>query len=197
MELKDVILSRRSVRLFDPDKKVSDEDIKEILDAGMWAPSGVNLQPWYFVAVKSEESMQKLLAIMGGVSDAVEPYLKQRFANNPEVVDETVTFIGKLGYAPLCILAFELKPDYSKLENDITQIQSIAAAIENIILTAEDKGIASCWMTAPVNSQFKGDIENAFAPGKGPLVAAIPMGYAKDGKKPKAPKRKEGRYVIV
>ncbi|MBR0086067.1 MAG: nitroreductase family protein, partial [Lachnospiraceae bacterium] len=182
---------------FDPKKRVSDEDINEIINAGLWAPSGVNLQPWYFVAVRSPESMKKLLGIMSKVSGVVEPILKNRFKNNPEVVEETVTFIGKLGYAPMCMLAFQFKPDYGLMESNDTQIQSIAAGIENMVLTAESKGISSCWMTAPVNSGYGEAIRDEFAPGKGPLVAVIPMGYARDGKKPVAPKRKEGRCAIV
>ena len=45
MELKEAIYGRRSVRKFS-DKRISDEDLQEILDAGLWAPSAVNLQPW-------------------------------------------------------------------------------------------------------------------------------------------------------
>ena len=54
MNTYEAVFNRRSIRSY-LDKTVNPEDLKEILEAGMWAPSGVNLQPWYFVAVQSKE----------------------------------------------------------------------------------------------------------------------------------------------
>jgi len=47
MECKEVIYGRRSVRKFS-DRVIEDAVLEEIIDAALWAPSGVNLQPWYF-----------------------------------------------------------------------------------------------------------------------------------------------------
>ena len=77
MGFSHIILSRRSTRAYE-DKPVSDEVLKELLEAGTWAPSAVNLQPWYFVAIKSKKQMKKLVEIMGIVSQIghyVEKYL--------------------------------------------------------------------------------------------------------------------------
>ena len=51
MNVKEAIMGRRSVRKY---KKtpIREEDIREILEAGIMAPSASNLQPWYFVAVR-------------------------------------------------------------------------------------------------------------------------------------------------
>ena len=46
MELRDCIYGRRSVRKYSS-QRIADETLEEILDAAMWAPSGVNLQPGY------------------------------------------------------------------------------------------------------------------------------------------------------
>ena len=48
------MLERRSVRKY-KDTKVSDEDIKLLLEAAMSAPSACNKQPWEFYVVKNEE----------------------------------------------------------------------------------------------------------------------------------------------
>ena len=45
MELKEVLLKRRSIRKF-TDQKVSDDIIEELLHAGMSGPSACNRQPW-------------------------------------------------------------------------------------------------------------------------------------------------------
>ena len=59
METRENILSRRSIRNYLP-TPVSKEDLQEILEAGTWAPSAVNLQPWYFVAIQSKEELANL-----------------------------------------------------------------------------------------------------------------------------------------
>ena len=55
MELKDVILSRRSIRKYDSSVEVKDEDIKTILTAAMHAPSARNTRPWDFIVIKNKE----------------------------------------------------------------------------------------------------------------------------------------------
>ena len=52
MELMEAIKTRRSVRKF-TDEPVPREKLEKIIEAAMWAPSGQNLQPWYFVALPS------------------------------------------------------------------------------------------------------------------------------------------------
>ena len=107
METRKAILTRRSVRNYE-DRPVPAELLEEILEAGMYAPSAVNYQPWYFVVVQSREAMEKLVALMGQVSVGIEPGLRERFPDHPEVVSETTGFVRKLGKAPVCILAFAL-----------------------------------------------------------------------------------------
>lgn len=50
METLDAIKGRRSVRSY-KSEKIPIEKLEKIVDAGMWAPSGSNEQPWEFIAV--------------------------------------------------------------------------------------------------------------------------------------------------
>lgn len=192
METKDAIFNRRSIRAYQS-APISDADLSEILEAGLMAPSAVNLQPWYFVAIRSPENMKKMTEIMGRVSKVQEPKLKERFANHPAVVEETTAFMRQMGGAPACILAFALRDDYSKANTNI--VQSVSAAVQNILLAATDKGIGSCWLTAPIDAEVGGELRDIFAPDNGELVALITLGYP--AKEAKAPPRKEGRYIII
>ena len=54
------IRTRRSIRKYKPDA-VPEEDLHTILQAGRWAPSASNKQPWHFIIIKNEE-MRKHLA---------------------------------------------------------------------------------------------------------------------------------------
>jgi nitroreductase len=60
------IKERRSITFFDPEKEVSDDTLKEILNLSALAPSGYNLQPWEVVVVKSREKKRKLREICYG-----------------------------------------------------------------------------------------------------------------------------------
>ncbi len=192
MEFKDVVFGRRSIRRY-TQEPVSDEDLQYILDAGLYAPSGVDLQPWYFVVIRSKEQMEKLASFTGRMSDQLTDVLRGRFQKHPEVAEESLRFIRQLGGAPVCILVFQMREEYSKKPETI--VQSIGAAIENMCLAACDRGLGSCWMTAPLESLEKEAMREAFAPDKGPIMAMVTIGHP--DMEPKAPRRKEGRYVII
>ena len=126
MEAREALLTRRSIRRYKPDP-ISEEDLKEILEAGLSAPSAVNMQHWYFVAVQSPEALDEVKAVMGGVAEKFQPVLAERFSRNPEQIGITNRFLTTLGGAPVCVLAFFLKPDYPDLDG---AMQSVSAALE-------------------------------------------------------------------
>lgn len=59
--LTDAIEHRRATPSFDS-APIPDADLKRILEAGLKAPSGYNLQPWRFVVVRSHEQKRRLRA---------------------------------------------------------------------------------------------------------------------------------------
>ncbi len=191
MEFKDVVLSRKSVRKY-KDTPISNEVLEEILTLGMAAPSATNLQHWYFVAINSPEKRAQLDKIMKGAAEGILPTLNERFPNHPEVIKETYSFTATLGNAPTCILAF-LQKEYENM-NDATQ--SVAAALENMVLAARDKGLDTCWLTAPIDVKKDKELEEIFAPGKGKFLAMLTLGYS-DQPNARSPKRRDGRYIII
>ena len=60
METKNLFNERRSVNHFDRNRPVDDTILEKIVNMAVLAPSGFNLQPWRIVAVKTEETKQKL-----------------------------------------------------------------------------------------------------------------------------------------
>ena len=63
MELKDVMTNRRAVNFFDPQKPVSDDLLKELIELAGKAPSGFNLQPWSIMILKDPEEKMRLRKI--------------------------------------------------------------------------------------------------------------------------------------
>lgn len=59
--LSQVIRDRRATPSFDG-VAIPSRDLKKILDAGLHAPSGYNMQPWRFVVVRNAEQKKRLRA---------------------------------------------------------------------------------------------------------------------------------------
>ncbi|NOY37216.1 MAG: nitroreductase family protein [Chlorobi bacterium] len=62
MEILEGILTRRSIRRYTCER-VPDEMIMHILEAGMYAPSAVNRQPWHFIVIRSKETFRQIMKI--------------------------------------------------------------------------------------------------------------------------------------
>ncbi|MDI6901294.1 MAG: nitroreductase family protein [Anaerosomatales bacterium] len=163
MEFSEVVSRRRSVRHFDAKRTVSDEDLRELLSAAVTAPSAGNIQPWRFVVVRSKEARQRLAAA-----------LSQRWATNAPVS------------IVVCVDPRPCAARYGDRGEYLYAIQDTAAAAENILLAAVDRGLASCW----VGAFDDGAVAEAIGV-SAPVtpVAILPIGYSaesagKPGRRP-------------
>ena len=185
MDLCEAIKGRRSIRRFKPDP-VPEKVLERIFEMAIWAPSGMNLQNWYFVVITGDRK-EALVEIASKGYDYIEPVLKEVFSEKPGVTESTKKFFQRLGGAPVLVFAY-YAPTKEKPE---TSVQSVAAAIQNLCLAAHAEGLGTCWMTGPVHvaqqiNQFLGIDDKT-------LVAVIPIGYPDES--PPAPKRKASRIV--
>ncbi|HRT36706.1 MAG TPA: nitroreductase family protein, partial [Caldisericia bacterium] len=58
-DILEIIKSRRSIRNY-KNEKIKDEEILKIVEAGRWAPSASNNQPWRFIIVQNVELIKKI-----------------------------------------------------------------------------------------------------------------------------------------
>ena len=191
MDARECLMTRRSVRKYRTDP-IPREVLERIMEAAVAAPSAINLQHWYFVVVRSPGEMDALRDIMFRVVERFSPVLAERFRNHPETQRETKHFLATLGGAPVCVLAFFLKDSYPDRDG---AMQSVSAAVENLLLAAWAEGLGTCWLSAPQKLGFGPELRERFAPDKGEFVAAITLGYANEA--PNMPVRREGRYTFI
>jgi nitroreductase len=125
LDVFDAIKERRSIRAY-TDEKVSEEDVERLIDAARWAPSAGNIQPWEFVIVKDMETKRKL-------SDAA---LNQAFIEKAPVV------------IVVCADLNRSSRGYGSRGVHLYSLQDTAAATENILLAAQELGLATCWVGA-------------------------------------------------
>lgn len=110
------IKTRRSVRIFDENSDVDNATIIKIIEAGNYAPSYCNTQAWRFIIIRDKTVINKIVEL-----DAAA-YLKK---------------------APVCVLVlYDKRSDNPEYKD---YIQSAAACIQNMLLTAHSLGIDSCW----------------------------------------------------
>ena len=165
------------------------------MEGAVMAPSGVNLQPWYFVVIESQDAVEQYRELMKNKAENFRKTLEARFPNRPDVVEDTLSYMATMGGAPVVVLAFINKASLSSAGKASPYLQSVAAAIENLLLLATEKGLGSCWMSAPIAMGIEGYLEEKYAPGRGNFVAAIALGYPDQD--PAAPPRKADRVVFL
>lgn len=137
MELQKAIEERRSIRAY-KDTPVTDEQITEIIRAGMLAPSAKNGQPWLFRVIRKEE-IEKLCSAMENLG-----------AQNPDVKDLRYT-AKVMRSAPAVILVFlprrtERIAERAPWQYLIPDLTSVGACFENMSLKACDMGLGSLWV---------------------------------------------------
>ncbi|MBD3388894.1 MAG: nitroreductase family protein [Candidatus Altiarchaeales archaeon] len=124
MEVSDAIANRRSIRKY-TGEEVSDNDIKAVLEAGRWGPSGLNNQPWKFKVLK------------GKVKDSIAEHT--RYGHIIEA-------------APACIAVFL---DVENSYNRDKDLQAIGACIQNMLLRIQSLGLGAVWLGEILNQREK------------------------------------------
>ncbi|WP_025853033.1 nitroreductase family protein, partial [Paenibacillus ehimensis] len=108
-----IVLERRSVKVYDPEVKISREEMSEILAEASRAPSAINMQPWRFLVIDSDEGKQKLapLASFNQTQVLTSSAIIAVFydAHNVEYMDEIFNKSVELGYMPQDIKDMQLQ----------------------------------------------------------------------------------------
>lgn len=152
-DLATLMRSRRSVRQYQS-RPVSREQIEQIIEAARWAPSPHGRQPWRFVVLTRQDRKQHLADAMG----ADWQKNLQMDGQSPEVVairqqKSEQRIISAPAIIIPCLYLEELDryPDPQRQSDETTMaIQSMGAAIQNMLLMAYDLGLDSGWMCAPL-----------------------------------------------
>lgn len=166
----ELIRDRRSIRSFDPDKIVSDEELDRILDAGRMAPTASNRQPVKFHLVKDKKVLAKLHKC----------YSRSWFHNAPSILILT----GRRDDA--WVRSYD---GYNSLEIDA------AIMMDHMILAAESEGVSTCWIIA-FDPAVVIDVLG-LKDGEIPLIMT-PLGYFPDGyEKREMPERKSLKELVT
>ncbi len=151
--LATLVRSRRSVRKFQ-DRPVARELVEQIIEAARWAPSPHGRQPWRFAVLTTQKLKLQLADQMGSTwqqnlqmdgqdAEIVNIRLeksRQRILNAPVIIIPCL-YLEDLDYYP---------DERRQADEKTMAIQSIGAAIQNMLLMAYDLGLDAGWMCAPL-----------------------------------------------
>jgi nitroreductase len=171
------IRNRRSVRTF-TDKPVSDYDVDTILHAANQAPSAHNQQSWRFVVLRDEKKSELVSLVNSKAADFPRPsaallrMASRSIASAPVVI--AVANTGELISRGTDL--FEVDKDSAHDFFRIMEIQSSAAAVQNLLLAAASLGLAAVWLGILV--LIKNDVLRHIGEPEGEFMAVIPLGYA-------------------
>jgi coenzyme F420-0:L-glutamate ligase/coenzyme F420-1:gamma-L-glutamate ligase len=183
----ELVRERRSIRRYQ-DRPVPPEVVQALLEAGTWAPSAHNRQPWRFILLTDAHSREALARRMGSRLRAA------RLADGDDPADveaDASRSYARITGAPVVVVAFltmedmDTYPDTARQSAEhLMAVQGVAMAVNNILLAAHAAGLGACWMCAPL---FCSDavVEAVHAPSHWQAQALITLGYpASRGKPP-------------
>ena len=116
MDIQKLLLNRRSIRKY-KDQKINKDDMNNILQAAMYAPSAMNLQPWQFIVI-----------------------------DDNVVLTETIKSIPHAEMLKQSAAAILVCGDKAIEKNENWLLQNCSAAVQNILLSAYGLGVGSCWI---------------------------------------------------
>lgn len=186
----DLIKKRRSVRKYSA-RKVESNILHEVLEAARWAPSAHNAQPWRFIVLIDDALKHDLAEAMANVWTA--DMIKD--GASIEIRESMATAsVERFTHAPVLIVACLTMNDMIKYADELRQkcerdlaVQSLGAAIQNMLLAAHSKGLGACWFCAPIFC--KDTVRKVLKiPEDVEPQALIILGYPAE--KPSAPSRK-------
>lgn len=181
----DVMLGRKSIRVYDENVKISQEEMLEMIQEATTAPSSVNMQPWRFVVVESPEAKEKLKPLIRfnvRQNDTSAAMLlifgdMECYEYGEQIYDQAVAE-GKMPQEVRDQQLGAILPFYKNLSapemNDIVKIDSSLAAMQ-FMLVARAHG----YDTNPIGGFEKDQLAEAFGLDKNRYVPVMILSVGK------------------
>lgn len=181
MDVFSAIKGRRSCRDFLPDP-LEDRDVVRIIEAGSWAPSPKNAQPWEFIVIRNEEIKQK---IYEEAEERRKWFLEK--GGWKWLGKYSVDFLLKVPVIVVVVGDPEKTGVDKFLQGDGMGYQrACSAAVQNMLLAAHALGIASLWFSIYESEMIRRILEIEF-----PKVPMAVVCLGKAAGEPSKPGRKD------
>jgi len=124
------IKNRRTVRAYSPEL-VSQKDLLAVIDAGRYAPSGKNLQPWHITVITNPGVLERM-------TDLYKEEFKNEGGEFAKMLEDNPDFKIFYGAPVGIIVSGDEKSEYAAID--------CAAAVENMMIAAASLDMGTCWI---------------------------------------------------
>lgn len=196
MDVLQAIKQRKAIRRY-KNKPVPVDLIEKIIDAGIWGPSVpsfLRIQPWMFFVIRDKNKILKIVDIL----------LKKSNISSISISVLLKSACRIISQSPVIILVYKTD-EFKKVEEKFSlvyksykniikyaELSSVSAAIQNMILEAENVGLGTCWLDTPLFCEKK---INALVGSKKKLIAVLTLGYA-DEPGNRSPRKEKSESVV-
>lgn len=193
LSVSQAIQRRKSTRSFDQSRMIKKEDLDCLLQAALQAPSPKNRQPWLFTVVTKKETQKALAQILEKKLDELHT-IRAKLDKGTDDLDLAKGSVRVLQDASALVFVTYIRDEENEHGDphkwnlsaqpfEVADLQSIGAAVENMILTADALAIDSLWM-CDVLYAYQDYME--YLNLKNPLIACVALGYQTLHHTPKA-----------
>ncbi len=179
------IRKRRSIRMFTKND-LSDEQIAALLQAANEAPSAHNQQSWRFIVLRKQKK-QELADLVAAQSEGFPRPASALLRMAARSIASAPVVIAVANTGDLIDHGTDLFKVNKEMAHDFfrtMEIQSSAAAVQNMLLAATSIGLATVWLG--ILFLIKDDVLKFIEEPGGEFMAVIPVGYAsREGGGPK------------
>ena len=171
------IKERRSIRAFAKDE-ISDQQIRTLLQAANEAPSAHNQQSWRFIVLKGQKKLKLAELVAEGAFRFSRP-AQALLRMSARSIASAPVVIAVANSGDLIDHGTELFKVEKEMAHDFfrtMEIQSSAAAVQNMLLAATSLGLATVWLG--IMFLMKDEVLEFLGEPEGEFMAVIPVGYA-------------------
>jgi len=172
-----IIKSRRTVRKY-KDMEIPSKIIENIIEAGRWAPSAHNIQPWKFIVITDSEKIHGIRSMMLKKEKDLLAGFNIVMTETSKCLETSPALIAIYSNGGIKNRLARFGEPYSRI-GKIYEIQSISLALGNMMLYSKAAGIGSACLGMAL---FCGKEINRLLHQKGELVALLSLGFPYEGK---------------
>lgn len=169
-----MIKKRCSIRRYQ-DRSIPKNILSKVIEAGIWGPSllGPGFQPWYFVIIRDRSVIDLISSVLFEKSKKIGVGLNVILRISSETISNAPALIAVFNNSSLVNFATKLNNSHINFAK-MAELCAISAAIQNMLLTAENFHLGTCWLDTPLFCKKK--IENILNVDYS-LVAILTLGY--------------------
>lgn len=183
MEFYEAVEKRRTVRDF-TEKRVPDEILNRILEAGLKAPSHDHARDWHFVVLRRPERIAEILRhVAGGAevqTDIINHWNTATECQKSMYYDALPKQVKMLSQSRCLVLPLFRAGADLMMPRDISSLNSFASVwclIQNILLAATAEGLA-CSLRIPIRDEESYVLQCVHAPEGYRMSCYLAVGYA-------------------